>query len=58
MKNTAAYDDPELLEKIKQLETALRSMPADALQKSGVSITDLNAAHDVLIKDVKYTDEL
>jgi hypothetical protein len=54
MKRTAANDDPEVLERIKQLEAALRSTPADVLQKSGVSIADLNAAYDILIKDVKY----
>jgi hypothetical protein len=54
MKQTAANDDPEVIDKIRELEAALRSTPPDVLQKSGVSITDVNAAHDVLIKDVKY----
>jgi hypothetical protein len=55
MKRTASDDDPEVIEKIEKLEAALRSTPADVLQTSGVSIKDVNAAHDVLIKDVKYS---
>ncbi len=54
LKNSAANDDSNLLEQIKTLEAALRADPQGSLQKSGVSIEDLNAANDILIKDVKY----
>ena len=52
--NSAANDDPSVLERIKVLEAALRADSQKSVQGTGFTVEDLNAAHDVLIKDVKY----
>ncbi|WP_117191267.1 hypothetical protein [Rhizobium terrae] len=54
IKSTAANDDQEILDRIGQLQAALQARPAADLAKAGVSIEDLKAAGDILIKNVKY----
>src|SRR5262249_33860543 len=54
MEKTATTDDVDVLDKIRRLQAALKAQAGGALERSGVSIADVEAASDVLIKDVKY----
>lgn len=54
LKQSAANDDVEVINRIKDLQAALKAEPPATLERQGVSVADIDVAGAVLMKDIKY----